>query len=257
MSIGKAFVPTITPGACIVCNQSPYHLPFKCPEMRNVQFMQERCRAITLDPTISDSKKQEYVSTIKALISRETPRSNPPPPPPTTSSAVASPRRQGPWTGTGNSVPAAPSAPSSHGSSSRGVSGSGTGVTTSQSSSGQASIPPKTTGSGQRMSHGHSGHNQHQGYNSQVPPQYVSSRPKDSHHGSISTSGLTAGRSDGQRQREYDSSNYPPPRAVPQHHTSPSHMTSGARESSNYQSRKSSYRSEDGSAAVPPGRSAG
>ncbi|KAF9427836.1 hypothetical protein BGZ94_004051 [Podila epigama] len=73
MSIGKAFVPTITPGACIVCNKTPYHLPFKCSEMRNVQFLQERCRNITLDPTISDAKKQEYVSTIKGLISHESP----------------------------------------------------------------------------------------------------------------------------------------------------------------------------------------
>lgn len=91
MSIGKAYVPTITPGACIVCNQVPYHLPFKCPETRNVQFMQERCRNITLDPTISDAKKQEYVATIKALVSREVPRAAPALP------ALPSARRQGPY----------------------------------------------------------------------------------------------------------------------------------------------------------------
>ncbi|KAF8953095.1 hypothetical protein CPC16_009397 [Podila verticillata] len=93
MSIGKAFVPTITPGACIVCNQTPYHLPFKCQEMRNIQFLQERCRAITLDPTISDAKKQEYVSTIKGLIVRESPRSSGGPPPPTGPIS----RRHEPW----------------------------------------------------------------------------------------------------------------------------------------------------------------
>ncbi|KAG0234659.1 hypothetical protein BGX31_004482 [Mortierella sp. GBA43] len=250
MSIGKPFVPTITPGSCIVCNQTPYHLPFKCPEMKNVQFMQERCRSITLDPTISDSKKQEYVSTIKALISRESPRGNSTP----ASSTTPSSRRQGQWGGTSNST-SGPPAPAPHGSS-RGPSSSASGGgAPPHGGSGQASVPSKHSGTGQRSSHGQPG--QHQSYGSQAPSQYVGSRPKDSHHGSLPASSATSGtRSDGQRPRDYGSPPYPPPRGgVPPHHSSSGPITSGARESSNYQSRKQGYRNEDGSA--PPGRSAG
>ncbi|KAF8932788.1 hypothetical protein BGZ58_006793 [Dissophora ornata] len=255
MSIGKAFVPTITPGACIVCNQVPYHLPFKCPEMRNVQFMQERCRAITLDPTISDSKKQEYVSTIKALISREAPRSNPIP-----VGATPSSRRHGSW-GTGaNAAPGPPSSSSAH-VSPRGVPTSAAAsviLAAAQASSGHAGVPSKHVSPGQRLSHGHHSHGQHQAYSSQIPPQFMSSRPKDQHHGSMSVSNLAQGnvRSDGHRQRDYGPSGYHP-RGGPQHHSSSGHITSGARESSNYQPRKPAYRGEDGSIVVPSGRSTG
>ncbi|KAG0350258.1 hypothetical protein BGX24_008188, partial [Mortierella sp. AD032] len=147
MSIGKAFVPTITPGACIVCNQVPYHLPFKCPETRNVQFMQERCRSITLDPTISDAKKQEYVSTIKALISREAP---PPPPPrshaPPTSAPPTS-RRQAPWGGNG------PPRPSSSNPSSRNVpTSAAASVILAAAAASSGSSGPSSKHSGQRIS---------------------------------------------------------------------------------------------------------
>ncbi|KAI1315973.1 hypothetical protein EDD11_010555 [Mortierella claussenii] len=234
MSIGKAFVPTITPGACIVCNQTPYHLPFKCPESRNIQFMQERCRSITLDPTILDAKKQEYVSTIKALISRELPRSNPPP-----ISAMPSSRRHGPY-------PATNASSSSSHVSSRGGPASATAsamMAAAQASGGQPGSSSKPVGSSVRSTHGHHGHNQHQAYTSQIPPQFMSSRPKE-HHGSMSNSTLTSNaRPDSQRQRDYGPSGYHA-RGAP---SSSSHVTSGARESSNYQPRKPTYRGDDGS----------
>ncbi|KAG0303580.1 hypothetical protein BGZ98_006511 [Dissophora globulifera] len=255
MSIGKAYVPTITPGACIVCNQTPYHLPFKCPEMRNVQFMQERCRAITLDPTIQDLKKQEYVATIKALISREAPRNNSAPTGP-----VPSSRRHGSWESGGNTG-SGPPASSSH-VSSRGVPTSAAAsviLAAAQASGGQAGMSSKQMGPGQqRSSHGHHSHNQHQAYTSQIPPQFMSSRPKDQHHGSISISNQATGnaRSDNMRGRDYGSSGYPS-RGPPPHHGSSGHMTSGARESSNYQPRKPAYRGEEGSIVAPSGRSGG
>ncbi|KAF9115239.1 hypothetical protein BGX27_008473 [Mortierella sp. AM989] len=250
MSIGKAFVPTITPGACIVCNQGPYHLPFNCPESRNVQFMQERCRSITLDPTIPDVKKQEYVSNIKSLISRESPRSNPPP-----VSAAPSSRRHGGWGAGGNATSGHPN------SSTRSVPTSAAAsviLAAAQSSGGQPNASPKHTSSGQRPSHGHHSHNQHQAYTSQIPPQFMSSRPKDQQQVSISVpaSAQGSGRSDNQRQRDYGPSSYHP-RNTSQHHPASSHITSGARESSNYQPRKPAYRGDDGSIVTPSGRGGG
>ncbi|KAF9995153.1 hypothetical protein BGZ79_011172 [Entomortierella chlamydospora] len=249
MSIGKAFVPTITPGACIVCNQGPYHLPFNCPESRNIQFMQERCRSITLDPTIPDVKKQEYVSNIKGLISRESPRSNPPP-----AAAAPNSRRHGAWGTAGNST-------SGHSASSRNVPTSAAAsviLAAAQASGGQLNTSSKHTSSGQRSSHGHHSHSQHQAYTSPIPPQFMSSRPKEQQHqGSVPASVATqgSGRSDVQR-RDYGPPSYHP-RNTPQHHSSSSHMTSGARESSNYQPRKPSYRNDDGSIVAPPGRGSG
>ncbi|KAF9191017.1 hypothetical protein BGZ51_007850 [Haplosporangium sp. Z 767] len=256
MSIGKSFVPTITPGACIVCKQMPYHLPFECPEAKNANFLQERCRAITLDPTISDAKKQEYVSTIKALILRETPRSNAP------STTVGS-RRQDPWSGSGNSAPGGVSSvapPSGSGASSRGVSSSGAASTihTAAMSSGPQGLSSKHSAANQRSSHGHHNHSQHQAYTSQVPPQFMSTRPmRDQHHSSNSSPAPGNGRSETQRLRDYASVGYHQ-RGVAQHHTSSGHLTSGARESSShYHSRKPTYRGEDGSNLVPTVRGSG
>ncbi|KAF9954579.1 hypothetical protein BGZ72_004467 [Mortierella alpina] len=252
MSIGKAFVPTITPGACIVCNQVPYHLPFKCPETKNTQFLQERCRGITLDPTISDSKKQEYVSTIKALMSREAPRTNPPAP-------SSGPRRSGPWPGAGasgaNGPPSAPlGPPSMSNASSRGTPTSA-GAMGVAAASGQSGPSMKHGHSGQRPSQSHHSHSQHQAYTSQIPPQFMSSRPsKDQqHHHSnpASSSGPMSGRSDNQRQRDYGYHGRGAPHA---HHTGSGHIASGVRESNSYQARKASFRAEDGSMMMPPGR---
>ncbi|KAF9197606.1 hypothetical protein BGZ49_001880, partial [Haplosporangium sp. Z 27] len=243
MSIGKAFVPTITPGACIVCNQGPYHLPFNCPESRNIQFMQERCRSITLDPTIPDVKKQEYVSNIKGLISRESPRTNPPP-----TSSAPSPRRPGAWGAAGNSSSPRNAPTTTAGS---------IVLVGSQAGGGQSNSSSKQTGSGQRPNHGQLSHSQHQAYTSQIPPQFMSSRPKDQLQGSIapSTSTQGGGRSDNQRQRDYSTPSYHP-RGTSQHHPSSGHMTSGARESSNYQPRKPVYRGDDGP-TTQPGRGGG
>ncbi|CAO3564356.1 unnamed protein product [Mortierella alpina] len=255
MSIGKAFVPTITPGACIVCNQVPYHLPFKCPETRNTQFLQERCRGITLDPTISDSKKQEYVSTIKALMSREAPRGAPP-------VASSGARRSGPWTAAGangtNGPPPAPLGPPSMSNSSSRNAPTSAGASMTMgvaAAGGQSGTSMKHGHSGSRPSPSHHSHSQHQAYTSQIPPQFMSSRPsKDQHHhsSSASSSGPVSGRSDNQRPRDYGG--YHARGAPHAHHTGSGHASSGGRESSNYQSRKASFRAEDGSMMMPPGR---
>ncbi|KAG0206195.1 hypothetical protein BGX28_002330 [Mortierella sp. GBA30] len=253
MSIGKAFVPTITPGACIVCNHVPYHLPFKCPEMKNTHFLQERCRAITLDPTISDSKKQEYVSTIKALISREAPRSNPPPP------VNSSSRRSGPWGGPGGSAtngpPPGPTTSSSNVSSRSGPSSAAASVIMAAAAAGGQSSSLKHSHSGHRSSQGqgHHSHSQHQAYSSQIPPQFMSSRPsKDQHHLSNSGSSVSGnGRSDSQRQRDYGG--YHPRGMQHPHHSSSGHVPS-TREGNSFQARKSSYRGDDGSTMVQPSR---
>ncbi|KAG0331006.1 hypothetical protein BG000_011296 [Podila horticola] len=184
MSIGKAFVPTITPGACIVCNQTPYHLPFKCQEMRNVQFLQERCRAITLDPTISDAKKQEYVSTIKGLIMRESPRGSGGPPPPTGPIS----RRQEPWGASKGASGDRSMHSSSHDS--RGPPSSAAAVilaaaAASGKSSSSSSRPPSSSAY-------RSSHSQHQGYSSstsQAP--YMGSRSSMSEHSSSASSRYT------------------------------------------------------------------
>ncbi|KAF9903864.1 hypothetical protein EC991_003241 [Linnemannia zychae] len=245
MSIGKAFVPTITPGACIVCNQVPYHLPFKCPETRNVQFMQERCRSITLDPTISDAKKQEYVSTIKALISREAP----PPPqrshaPPTSAPPLS--RRQAPWSGNG------PPGPSSSNSASRNVPTSAAAsviLAAAAASGGASGSSSKHSGQGQRLSQSGQGQN-HQAYSTQIPPQFMSTRPTKDVSSSHPGQGA-ASRHESPRQREY---NYNP-RTIPP--AAGPHMTIGARESSNYQPRKPAIRGDNGTIVAPSSRGAG
>ncbi|KAF9581775.1 hypothetical protein BGW38_001089, partial [Lunasporangiospora selenospora] len=200
VSIGRSFVPTITPGACIVCNQTPYHLPFNCPESKNVQHMQERCRSITLDPTISDSKKQEYVSTIKALIGRDGPRANAP------SSGSSGGRRQGSqWGGgsSGNGPNGSSPSSSSAAASSRGPPppppSSGSGHPGSGSASG-GKISSTSKYSGHRSSQGPFGHstNSQQSYTAPGPSsQYVSSRPStgEQHYvsGGYSGSGTGSG----------------------------------------------------------------
>ncbi|KAG0298177.1 hypothetical protein BGZ96_001722 [Linnemannia gamsii] len=245
MSIGKAFVPTINPGHCIVCNQIPYHLPFQCHESKNIQYLQERCRAITLDPTIPDSKKQVHVETIKKLILKEAPplpsrgHAGPTAAPPTS-------RRQGPWGGSGP-----PGPPSSHNTSSRNVPTSAAAsviLAAAAASGGSSGSSSKHPGQGQRLSQSGQGH---QAYSTQIPPQFMSSRPsKDGSHGPSSSSGQGA-RHDSPRQREYNyNPRTMPPAAGP-------HMTIGARESSNYQPRKPAFRGDNGSVAAPSGRGSG
>ncbi|KAF9972494.1 hypothetical protein BGZ73_004402, partial [Actinomortierella ambigua] len=249
MSIGKAYKPTITPGACIVCNQTPYHLPFKCPEAKNVVFMQERCRAITLDPTLSDAKKQEYVATLKNLIARESPQ----PPAPRSLSASA---------GMGGGAGGGGRRSSSHLPSSASAMGMGGGGNTGGS---KHDLPP-----GPGISGGSSGNlnkanaaarSMHAAYSSQVPPQFLSSRPANAsgggdplqqHRGSVGgggSGGSGGGFNDayGQSQPSQRKSVGGDPHAPPSTRV----MTSGARESYNYQPRRPAYRAEDGSIVTP------